>query len=158
MFPGRNPGSRTIQGLTIRAEFGKLSDAAERQQKRHAQAAAWFWRRKTIQNLAFTIIVTIAATVGFSLATAVPPRPMKWVVVCLAGAATLCTFVMVTRVYPEKQAAHSQFAKRYTALAASCRMSVTKYEEKLIGDSEFQALLDQHLFHMDTLQHEAKTA
>ena len=31
-------------------------------------------------------------------------------------------------------------------------MSVTKYEEKLIGDSEFQALLEQHIFNWDALQ------
>jgi hypothetical protein len=158
MFPGRNPGSRTIQGLTIRAEFGKLAAAADEEQKRHDRTAVQYWRSKTIQNLAFTIVVTIAATVAFSLVTSVPPRPVKWAVMCLAGSATLCTLTVVTRLHPERQAAHFQIARRYTALAASCRMSINKYEEKLIGDSEFQALLDHHLFHMDTLKHEIETA
>jgi hypothetical protein len=158
MFPGRNPGSRTIQGLSIRAEFGKLAAAADEQQKRHARTAEQYWRSKTIQNLAFTIIITIASTVAASLATAVPPRPVKWAVVCLAGAAMLCTLTNVTRLHPERQGAHFQIARRYTALAASCRMSINKYEEKLIGDTEFQALLDHHVFHMDTLKQEIETA
>ena len=152
MFPGRNPGSRTIQGLTIRAEFAKLSTVAEQGQHQHGRSAAQNWRRKTIQNLAFTIIVTIAATVALSLAMAVPPRPMKWAVVCLAVVATLCTLLIVTRIYPERQAAHVQIARRYSALVESCRLSVRKYEEKLIGDSEFQALLDQHICNLDALQ------
>lgn len=158
MFPGRNPGSRTIQGLTIRAEFGKLAAAADEEQKRHARTAAQHWRSKTIQNLAFTIVITIAATVAFSLATAVPPRPVKWAVVGLAGVSMLCTLAIVTRLYPERQAAHVQIARRYSALAESCRMSINRYEEKLIGDNEFQALLDQHVFHMETLKHEIETA
>ena len=152
MFPGRNSGSRTVQGLTIKAEFAKLSGAAEQQRHRHSQSAVRNWRSKTIQNLAFTIIVTIAATVVLSLALAVPPQPMKWEVVCLAVVATLCTLVIVSRMYPERQAAHVQIARRYSALAESCRMSITKYEEKLIGDSEFQALLEQHIFNWDALQ------
>lgn len=158
MFPGRNPGSRTIQGLSIRAEFGKLAAAADEEQKHHAQTAVQYWRSKTIQNLAFTIIITIAATVAFSLVFAAPPRPAKWAVACLAAASTVCTLATVTRLYPERQAAHFQIARRYTALAASCRMSINKYEEKLIGDSEFQALLDHHLFHMDALKQEIETA
>ena len=158
MFPGRNPGSRTIQGLTIRAEFGKLAAAADEERERHAQIAAQYWRSKTLQNLAFTIIITVAATVAFSLVTAVPPRPAKWAVVCLAGLSMFCTFAVVTRLYPERQAAHFQIARRYTALSASCQLCITKYEEKLIGDSEFQALLDQHLFQLDTLKHEIETA
>src|SRR5690242_7372768 len=84
MFPGRNPGSRTIQGLTIKAEFARLSAAAEQEQHRHRQAASSNWRTKTLQNLAFTIIITIAATVALSLAMAAPARPMKWVAVSLA--------------------------------------------------------------------------
>ena len=158
MYLGRNPGSRSIQGLTIRAEFGKLCSAAEREQDRHAHCASRSRRNKTIQNLAVTIIITIASSVAFSRATAVPPRPMKWEVVCLSVVAALATLVLVTRRHGERQAAHFQLAQRFTALAASCRLSVTRYEEKLIGDSEFQALLDQHVFHMDTLKHEIETA
>lgn len=158
MFPGRNPGSRSLQGLNIKAEFGKLAMAAEHAQGRHRRCATQNWRRKTIQNLAFTIIITIASTVTWLLALSVPPEPIRWTAFCLAAVAPLCTLVMSTRRYPERQAAHLQIANRYKALAASCHVSVTKYEDQLIGDGEFQALLDQHVSDMDGLKRESEPA
>ena len=158
MYPGRNPGSRSLQGLTVKAEFAKLSAAVEQEQDLHRRCAAQQLRRKTIQNLAFTIILSIASSLAFCFAMDVRSMWTKWATVCLALIATLCNLMIVTRRYPERQAAHFQIAKRYMALAESCRLSVTKYEEKLIGDSEFKALLDQLACDLDALKKETQAA
>ena len=158
MYSGRNPGSRTVQGLTIKADFEKLCAAAEHERERHRRCTGQNWRTKTIQNLTCTIIITVCSSVAFLLATTAPSQPMKWEVVCLAFTAPLCTLVIVTRRFPERQSAHFHIAKRYAALAASCRVSVTKYEDKAIGDSEFQALLEQHVSEMAGLTRDAELA
>lgn len=158
MFPGRNPGSRSLQGLNIRAEFGKLAVAAEQEQARHKRSATQGWRTKTIQNLAFTVTITIASSVTLLLALSVPPKPTGTVAICLAVAAPLGTLVMATRRSPERQAAHFQIARRYESLAASCHMSVTKYEDQQIGDGEFQALLAQHVADWDGLKRDTGSA
>lgn len=158
MYPGRNPGSRSLQGLTVKAEFVKLSAAVEQEQDHHRRCAARQLRSKTIQNLAFTIILSIASSAAFCLAIDARPGLAKWATICLALVATLCNLMIVTRRYPEKQAAHFQIARRYKALAESCRLSVTKYEEKLIGDSEFKALLDHFAGDLDALKKETEAA
>jgi hypothetical protein len=72
--------------------------------------------------------------------------------VCLAIAASVSTFILVNRRYPERRAEHVQMSKRYAAVALGCRQSVTKYEENTLGDSEMQALLELHLLGLDALK------
>ena len=155
MYPGRQPGSRTIQGLTLKAEFGKLCLNAESEQGRHTRCADLNWLIKTIQNLTITILITIASSAAFLLVMGSDRIPAKWAVVCLSVTAPLCTLVFVSRRYSERHVAHFQIARRYSALATSCRLSITKYEEALIGDIELQALLDRHFLDMDDLKRES---
>ena len=150
MYPGRQPGSRTFQGLTIKAQLEKLCAAADGGRDRYTRSGDQNWRAKTIQNLVSTIIITITSTLAILLA--LDGLPMQWPAVCLAVTASISTLVIATRRYPEREAAHFQIAKRYGALALSSRQSVTRYEENQIGDSEFQALLDQHRMDWDLLR------
>lgn len=146
MFAGRHSGSRTLQGLLIKARLEKLCAAAEAHSERHAQCANREWRTRTIQNLAITIIITILSTFTALLIPAA---------VWLAMAASLSTLVLVTRRYSERQAAHLQMSKRYTAVALGCRQSVTRYEENALGETEMQALLELHLLGLDALKRDA---
>lgn len=143
MFAGRHSGSRTLQGLLIKARLERLCAAAEAQSERHAQCAKQQWRTRTIQNLAIIIIITILSTF-----TALLIPAAAW----LAVAASLSTLILVTRRYPERQAEHLQMAKRYTAVTIGCRQSVTRYEENALGDTEMQALLELHLSGLDALK------
>jgi len=127
----------------IKARLEKLCAAAEAHRERHAQCANRQWRTRTIQNLAITIVITILSTFTALLIPAA---------VCLAAAAPLSTLILVTRRYPERQAAHLQASKRYAAVALGCRQSVTRYEENAIGDSEIQALMELHLLGLDALK------
>lgn len=127
----------------IKARLEKLCAAAEVHSERHAQYADRQWRIKTIQNLAITILITILSTFTALLIPAA---------VYLAVAASLSTLIFVTRRYPERQAAYLQTSKRYAAVAAGCRQSVTRYEENALGDTEMQALLELHLLGLDALK------
>lgn len=143
MFAGRHSGSRTLEGLLIKARLEKLCAAAQAHSERHAQSANREWRIRTIQNLAITIVITILSTFTALLIPAAT---------CLAMAASLSTLIFVTRRYPERQAAHLQMSKRYTAMALGCRQSVTRYEENALGDTEMQALVELHLLGLDALK------
>lgn len=143
MFAGRHSGSRTLQGLLIRARLEKLRAAAEAHSERHAQRAKRECRTETIQNLAITIVITILSTFTALLIPAA---------VWLAMAASLSTLILVTRRYPERQAAHLQMSKRYTAVALGCRQTVTRYEENALGDTEMEALVELHLLGLDVLK------
>jgi hypothetical protein len=143
MFAGRHSGSRTLEGLLIKARLEKLCAAAEAHSERHFQCAKRQCRTETIQNLAITIVITILSTVTALLIPAAA---------CLAIAASLSTLILVTRPYPQRQAAHLQMSKRYTAVARGCRQSVTRYEENALGDTEMQALVELHLLGLDALK------
>lgn len=143
MFAGRHSGSRTLEGLLIKARLEKLCSAAEAHSERHAQCAKRQCRAETIQNLAITIVITILSTFTALLIPAAA---------CLAIAASLTTLILVNRRYPERQAAHLQMSKRYAAVARGCRQSVTKYEENALGDAEMQALVELHLLGLDSLK------
>ena len=152
MFPGRHPGFRTVQGLTIKSQFEKLWVAAEQERDRFIQTSRQNWRIKTVQNLVSAILSTIAATVVLSLAGAGTGWAIRVPVVVLAITALICNAVLVVRRHAEKAVVHLQIAERYGALAASCRASVTKYEERLIEDVGLQSLLEQHTSDLDLLR------
>jgi hypothetical protein len=153
MYPGRQPGSRTVQGLTIKSLFEKLCASAEQEHERYTRSAVRHWRIKTVQNLASAAILTIAATAVLRLTLGSTSK--KWPFLFLAVLAILWNGVLVTRRHPEAEAAHFLIARRYAALAASCRASVTKYEQSLIEDSGFQALLDKHAADLADLKSDA---
>lgn len=152
MFPGRQPGVRTLQGLTASAGLAKLGAAAEQERDRHREAAARSGRAKALQNLATAIILTIIATVTVVFAMDRATGLLRWAVPGLAFTATICNLVIVTRRDPERQTAHFHMAKRYGAFVASCRVCIAKYDEKRVGDTELQSLLDQHLSDMAALK------
>ena len=156
VFPGRNAGFRSIQGLTIKSQCEKLRATAEHQQARFAQSASRNWRTKTLQNLASAIATTIAATVAVKLALNDATTAMRATAVWLAVTAMVGNLVIVTRRHAERSAAHFQIARRYAALAASCRQSLTKYEGNQIDDIALQALFDQHLAEATTLKRETQ--
>jgi hypothetical protein len=150
MYPGRHPGSRTLQGLTIKAHLEKLGAGAERHREWHAQSAGAAGRVKTIQNLAITIVITMASTL--TLLLALDGLPIEGTAVWLAVAAPVSTSILIVRRHPERQAAHGHSANRYALIAASCRHSISRYEANAIGDGEFQALLDQLVWDLETLR------
>ena len=158
MYAGRHPGSRTIQGLTIKAQFDKLSAAAEHEADWYIRSAFRHWRIKTVQNLVSGVVVTLASTLAIRLALDNASGVMKWMIAGLAAIATVSNFIIVTRRHSEDEAAHFQIAKRCAALAASCRASVTKYEESQLDDDGFQALLDQQLSDREALKRDTQTS
>ncbi len=152
MFPGRQPGVRTLQGLTASAALAKLGAAAGQERDRHTEAAVRSGCVKTLQNLATAVLLTIIATIALVLALDRAAGPLRWAVAGLAVTATACNMVIVTRRHPERQTAHFHMARRYAGFVASCRACVAKYEEKLVGGAELQSLLDQHLTDMAALK------
>jgi hypothetical protein len=155
MYPGRSPGSRTIQGLTIKSAIEKVRVAAEEGCDLHTKLGIRIERIKTIQNLASAIFTAIVATVTLWLAMHSEPEPASWPVWLLAATAIAFNTILVTRRHPEQAAVHIQIAKRYTDVAAACQVSVRKYEDLLLEDTGLQALLDQHKSDLTALKRDA---
>ena len=156
MYPGRQAGSRSVQGLTIKGQIEKLCTSAEQGQQRYIRSAIRHWRIKTLQNLGSAVILTITATVAVRLVLG--HTSMQWPFLGLAFAAILWNAVLVTRKHPESEAADFQIARRYAALAISCRESITRYEQSAIEDSGFQALLDKHQTDLADLKSDAEAS
>src|SRR5215472_8162299 len=154
MYPGRSPGSRTIQGLTLKSAIEKVRVAAEQGLDRHRKSGIRIERVKTIQNLVSAIVTAIVTTVVLWLAMH-SEKPGKWPVWLLAATTIAFNTILVTRRYPEQAAVHRQIAKRYKDVAAACQITVRKYEELLIEDTGLQALLDQHQSDLNALKKDA---
>ena len=152
MFPGRHPGSRSIEGLSIKTNCNRASTVAEQNRDRELAAAAELWRTKTKQNLAATVLVTLASVMLAAFAVHYATGLLQWANIALAVSAAFCTLISVTRRSASREAAHRQTASRFAECAAACRASVVKYEEGSIGDGEFQALLSQHMAEIEALK------
>ena len=160
MFPGRQPGSRTLQGIAIKAQYEKVCEVAQHAREAHVRSGMEHGRARTQQNLACAIFVTLASSVLVALATHTggpASPPVRWAGIFLAVAAPFSALVKLTRMDPKRETAHFQTATRYRDLITSCRAAVAKYEEKLIGDSELQALLDRHLADLNSLEKHAES-
>lgn len=159
MFPGRQSGSRSLQGIAIKSQYQKICEVAEHANQTHIRSGMEYGRARTQENVACAIFVTLACSVLVAFATHSGGRasaPMKWAGVLLAAGAAFSTLVKLTRLDPQRETAHFQTASRYRDLITSCRAAVAKYEEKLIGDEELQALLDRDVSDLNALEKHAE--
>ena len=160
MFPGRQPGSRSLQGIAIKSQYEKLCGVAEHARQTHVRSGMEYGRARTQHSVACAIFVTLACSVlvAFAAHPGAPASwPVRWTGVLFAVAAAFTTLVKLTRTDPKQETAHFQTASRYRDLIASCRETVARYEEKLIGDDELQALLGRHVSDLNALEKHAGT-